>query len=184
MKLIVGLGNPGDKFANTRHNMGFMVLDNFAKSLGVSIDKNKFNGLYTEVFIDNEKAILLKPLSYMNLSGGVVFSFINYFNIDISDVLIISDDLDLDFLKVKLKYRGSSGGHNGLRDIEKYLNTQEYKRFKIGISNNKSIETKDYVLSKFSYDDLDKISVFLEKSNMILSDFIKLPFEVLMSKYN
>lgn len=184
MKMIVGLGNPGLEYENTRHNMGFIVIDNFAKSLGVSIDKKKFNAFYKDFFIDGEKVLLVKPLSYMNLSGEVVQSFANYYDIDYSDILVISDDLDLEFLDYRLRLFGSSGGHNGLKDIERCLGTSYFRRFRIGISNNKEIDTKDYVLGKFSKDDMTKISEFLPKTVNILNDFFKISFERLMSKYN
>ena len=184
MKMIVGLGNPGKEYENTRHNMGFIVIDNFAKSHDVSVDKNKFNALYTDLFIDDEKVLLVKPLSYMNLSGEVVQSFANYFDINYSDILVISDDLDLDFLDYRLRLFGSSGGHNGLKDIERSLGSNRFRRFRIGISNNKDIDTKDYVLGKFSKEDIKSIDEFLPKTVDILNDFVKLSFERLMSKYN
>ena len=184
MKMIIGLGNPGKEYENTRHNMGFIVLDNFAKSLNVDIDKKKFNALYTDLFIEGEKVLLIKPQSYMNLSGEVVQSFANYYDIDYSDLLVISDDLDLSFLDYRLRLFGSSGGHNGLKDIERCLGTNRFRRFRIGISNNKNIDTKDYVLGKFSKDDIKAIDEFLPKTVDILNDFIKLDFERLMSKYN
>ena len=184
MKMIVGLGNPGKEYENTRHNMGFMVIDNFAKFHDVSIDKNKFNALYTHLFIEGEKVLLVKPLSYMNLSGQVVQSFANYYDISYSDILVISDDLDLDFLDYRLRLFGSSGGHNGLKNIEDCLGTNRFRRFRIGISNNKDIDTKDYVLGKFSKGDIEVINEFLPKTIDILNDFIKLSFERLMSKYN
>lgn len=184
MKMIVGLGNPGREYENTRHNMGFIVIDNFAKSLDVSIDKKKFNAFYTDLFIDGEKVLLVKPLSYMNLSGEVVQSFANYYDVDYSDILVISDDLDLDFLSYRLRLFGSSGGHNGLKDIERCLGSNKFRRFRIGISNNKSIDTKDYVLGKFSKDETKLIDEFLPKTVNILNDFIKIDFERLMSKYN
>ena len=184
MKMIVGLGNPGKEYENTRHNMGFIVIDNFAKTLGVSIDKNKFNSLYNDVFVEGEKVLLVKPLSYMNLSGEVVQSFANYYDIDYSDILVISDDLDLDFLDYRLRLFGSSGGHNGLKDIERCLGTNRFRRFRIGISNNKDIDTKDYVLGKFSKGDIDSINRFLPKTVDILNDYIAMDFEKVMSKYN
>lgn len=184
MKLIVGLGNPGKEYDKTRHNIGYMVIDSFAKKHNVTFDKEKFNGLWTKVNIEGEEVILLKPLSYMNLSGEVVSKFVNYFKISIDDILIISDDLDMDFLKIKLKYKGSCGGHNGLRNIESHIGTQEYKRLKIGISNDKNVNTKDYVLSKFSEEDMKNIDLSLEKTNNILTDYLKLDFNVLMSRYN
>ena len=184
MKMIVGLGNPGKEYENTRHNMGFIIVDNFAKSLGVTIDKKKFNALYTDLFVNGDKLLLVKPLSYMNLSGEVVQSFANYYDIDYDDILVISDDLDLDFLDYRLRLFGSSGGHNGLKDIERCLGTNRFKRFRVGISNNKDIDTKDYVLGKFSKDNIDSINSFLPKTVDILNDFIKVDFERLMSKYN
>lgn len=186
MKLIVGLGNPGSSYTNTRHNVGFMVLDNFAKEYGVSLDKEKFNGNYAELFIDGEKVILLKPLSYMNLSGEVVSKFVSYFNIDINDILVISDDLDLDMFKIRLRLFGSSGGHNGLKNIELLLGSNKFKRFRIGIGNDKSIDTKDYVLGKFSKEAYEKFLDILPTTVQILSDFCKKDskFDVIMNKYN
>lgn len=184
MKLIVGLGNPGDEYKNTRHNIGYIFIDKFAETMNNSINKEKFNGLYTEIIIKNEKVILLKPLSYMNLSGEVIIKFINYFKININDILIISDDLDMDFGRVKLKANGSSGGHNGLKNIEYYLKTQNFKRLKIGISNNKDIDTKDYVLGKFNNIEKEKIEQISDKVLNILKDFSNIEFEKLMCKYN
>lgn len=184
VKLIVGLGNPGDNYKNTRHNIGFIVLDNFAKVKNVTIDKEKFNGLYGQLFIEGEKVILLKPLSYMNLSGSVVRKYVNYFGIDIDDILVISDDLDLPFLKYRLRLFGSSGGHNGLKNIEFMLKSNKFKRFRIGIGNDKMIDTKDYVLGKFSSLDMEKLNDILPITASVLEDFCKISFEKLMSKYN
>ena len=184
MKMIVGLGNPGKEYENTRHNLGFIILDNFAEKQNIKIDKKKFNGLYEEVFINNEKVLLLKPQSFMNLSGDVVRSFKDYFDIDIKDILVISDDLDLDFLDYRLRLFGSSGGHNGLKDIENKLGSNRFKRFRIGISNDKTMIGADYVLGKFSKDDKKEIENFLPKTVNILEDFIKEDFERVMSKYN
>lgn len=184
MKLIVGLGNPGKEYEYTRHNMGFLVLDSFANKYGVKINREKFNGLYEVLNIDGESVLLLKPLSYMNLSGTVVRSFVNFYKINIDDILVISDDLDMDFLKIKLKYKGSCGGHNGLRNIEDNLGTSCYKRLKVGISNDKAIDTKDYVLGKFSGNEIDELNSLFDVTNRILSDYVKYDFEKLMSKYN
>ena len=184
MKMIVGLGNPGNEYKNTRHNMGFMFIDSFANSLNISIDKNKFNGLYEKVLINGEQVILLKPQSFINLSGEVVFKFMDYFKIDIKDILIISDDLDLEFGKYKLKEHGSSGGHNGLKNIELHLKTNEYKRLKMGISNNKMIDTKDYVLGKLSSSDMEVISSLVPVVNDILNDFLTLDFSMVMNRHN
>ena len=184
MKLIVGLGNPGREYENTRHNIGFMTIDKYAKKLGVSITKDKFNGLYGEVNINGEKVILLKPQSYINLSGEVIRKYIDFFKIDIDDILIIHDDLDLEVGTYKIKQKGSSGGHNGLKNIELHLGTQEYKRIKVGISNNKMMDTKDYVLGKLSKEENDKIEEVKDVVMNILDDYFKLDFDSLMGKYN
>ena len=183
MKMIVGLGNPGKEYENTRHNLGFMILDNFAKFHGTCIDKFKFNGNYTELFVSGEKIILLKPMSFMNLSGEVVSSFVKYFKIDIKDILVISDDLALPFLKFRLRLFGSCGGHNGLRNIEKCLGSNEFKRFRIGISSS-NVEVTDYVLGKFSKDDIVLIDSILPRTCDVLNDFCSLSFEKVMNKYN
>lgn len=184
MKLIVGLGNPGKEYEKTRHNIGFMVIDNFAKEHNIIVETKKFNGLYTKFIYNNETVILLKPLSYMNLSGEVVRSFIDYFKIDIKDILIINDDLDMPVGKIKLKEKGSSGGHNGLKNIQLHLNTDVYKRLKIGISNNKMIDTKDYVLGKITDEEQEKLLEILPITNKIIEDFTTIDFNKIMSKYN
>ena len=184
MKLIVGLGNPGKEYENTRHNIGYIFIDSLADKLGVSIDKKKFNGLYTEAVINNEKVLLVKPLSYMNLSGEVVEKFVSFYKIDINDILIINDDLDLDVGRVRLRLRGSSGGHNGLKNIALHLKTEDFKRLKIGISNNKLIDTKDYVLGKFTKEDKEIINNLKDKIVNLLMDFVNTDFDKLMAKYN
>ena len=118
MKLIVGLGNPGNEYKNTRHNIGFMVLDKIADKLNESFNKENFSGKYFMTNINGEKTIFLKPQKYMNLSGEVVRDFVNFFKIDINDILIICDDLDTQVGTYRLRYKGSSGGHNGLKNIE------------------------------------------------------------------
>lgn len=185
MKLIVGLGNPGKEYDNTRHNIGFQFVDNYLNSKSVSDSwSNKFNGLYLQTFINGEKVIFLKPQSFMNLSGGIVRKFVDYFNIELEDILIVSDDLDLSVGNFKLRAKGSSGGHNGLKDIERNLGSSEYKRLKIGISNNKNIDCRDYVLGKLSSNDRKIYNdLFIELFNL-LDDYFRLPFSELMNKYN
>lgn len=184
MKLIVGLGNPGREYINTRHNVGFMVIDVYAKKHNVVIEKNKHDGLYGEFSLDGEKVILLKPQLYMNLSGDVIAKYIKFYKLDMKDVLIISDDLDMSCGKIKLRFKGSSGGHNGLKNIESNLKSNVYNRLKVGISNNKLIDTKNYVLGKFSNDDLGIINDSLSKITSIIDDFMVMDFVNLMNKYN
>ena len=184
MKLIVGLGNPGDKYKNTRHNVGFQLLDYIAKNKNLSFVRNKFNGDYVEFLINDEKVILLKPLSFMNLSGSVVLKFVSFYKIDLDDILIIHDDLDMNFGRIKIVYDSSSGGHNGIKDIEKCLGSKKYSRLKIGISNDKSLDTKDYVLSKFTDDELNDLLLIDKNLVNIVDDFCTMSLNKLMSKYN
>lgn len=181
MKLIVGLGNPGKEYASTRHNIGFMVLDSY---LGDVKWSNKFNGLYYQTNINGEKYIFLKPQSYMNLSGGVVRKYADYFKITYKDILVIHDDLDLEVGKIRIKINSSSGGHNGIKDIIACLNTDAFARIKVGVSNNKKIDTKDYVLGSFSKSDLDQIKSNFSNINRIIETFDYNDINMLMNKYN
>lgn len=182
--MIVGLGNPGKEYENTRHNVGFMAIDKIALKNHVTLNSKKGNGIYTIFEKEDEKILLLKPLTYMNLSGEAVKALMQYYKIALSDILIISDDLDMPTGKIKLKYKGSSGGHNGLKNIEQHLKTQEYKRLKIGISNNKNYDTKDYVLGRFSIEEREKIDSVLNTVIDIFDDFCRNSFENIMNKYN
>lgn len=185
MKLIVGLGNPDKKYDNTRHNVGFMFLDYYLNQN--KIDGNwskKFEGNILKTKINGEDVIFLKPLTYMNLSGNAVSKVMNYYDISINDLLVISDDLDLFLGNYKLKSSGSCGGHNGLRDIENKIGSSDYKRFKIGISKDNSVDTKDYVLGKLSSDEQKKLLDVFYELNDVLNDYFILKFNDLMSKYN
>ena len=181
MKLIVGLGNPGKEYENTRHNIGFMCVDNYVDN---SNWKEKFNALYTEINIEGEKVLFVKPLTYMNLSGLSVRSFVDYFKIEISDILIIQDDLDLAAGDIRLKVNSSAGGHNGIKSIINELNTDAFPRLKIGIANNKNYDTKDYVLGKFSKEEESLIKDTVSLSKDIIDYFLKNGIEKSMNKYN
>ena len=182
MKLIVGLGNKGNEYNNTRHNVGFMVIDNYINKNNLTL-KSKLDGLYAETIINCEKVIFLKPQNYINLSGDVISKYIKYFKIDIKDILVIHDDMDLEIGTFKIRYKGGSAGHNGLKNIESNLKTNEYKRIKIGISKN-NIDKVDYVLGKFSSTELSKLNKVIDITYNIIEDFVSLSFENLMNKYN
>lgn len=182
MKLIVGLGNKGNEYNNTRHNVGFMVVDNYVNKNNLTL-KSKLDGLYAETIINGEKVIFLKPQNYINLSGDVISKYIKYFKIDIKDILVIHDDMDLEIGTFKIRYKGGSAGHNGLKNIEANLKTNEYKRIKIGISKN-NIDKVDYVLGKFSSIELSKLNKVIDITYNIIEDFVSLSFENLMNKYN
>ena len=184
MKLIVGLGNPGREYENTRHNVGFQLLDCIAEKMGVEFNKQKFNGLYGETLVNGEKIILVKPLSYMNLSGSVVSKFVSFYKIAMEDILIIQDDLDMRFGRVKIVHHSSSGGHNGIKDIERCLGNNQYTRLKIGIAHDKSMDTKDYVLGRFSSEEWKVLQDNYDVLSNIVNDFCSLSLDQLMSKYN
>lgn len=184
MKLIVGLGNPGLLYKNTRHNVGFSIIDYFCEQNNIKLKENKFNGLYSIENVRNTKILILKPLKYINLSGEVINEIMTYYNIDIKDVFIIHDDMDIELGKFKLKESGSSAGHNGLKNIEETLKTQNYKRLKIGISKNIDFDKKNYVLGKFNKNERTIIKNVIESTNSIILDFLELDFVNLMNKYN
>ena len=132
MYLIVGLGNPGKEYEHTHHNMGFDVVDKFIDSLGITFDKEAFKGVYTKCKYFDKDLIVLKPMTYMNLSGDSIIQVLNFYKIPVSNMIVIYDDMDTELGHIKLKIKGSSGGHNGIKSIINNLGTQEFKRIKIG----------------------------------------------------
>lgn len=179
MKLIVGIGNPGREYQNTRHNVGFIVLDNYDSSLNWKKDKDCEKA---ELNINGEKVIFIKPLTFVNLSGNAVLRICNFYKISPEDILVIHDDLDLQSCTFRLKYNSSSGGHNGIKSIINSLGTQEFSQLKIGIGNSKSYDTKDYVLSKLSKDEL----AYLEKPIFkdIIDSFVTKGIDNTMNNFN
>ncbi len=185
LKLVVGLGNPGKEYENTKHNVGFSFIDFYLDSLGEKVSWiKKDNGVYFQTIINHEKVLFLKPQTYMNLSGDCVCKFVNYYHISMDDIMVVSDDLDLNIGNFKLKTAGSCGGHNGLRDIENKLHSNQFKRLKIGISKDHEIDTKDYVLSGFSKKDREILDHLFHSLIDVMNDYFVLSFEKLMSKYN
>lgn len=184
MKLIVGLGNPGKEYENTRHNIGFMMIDYILNDLNITNGKEKMGGKYFETNINGEKVLFLKPQEYINLSGDVINKYMNFYKIDIKDLFIIHDDLDLEVGKFKLREKGGSGGHNGLKNIESHLKTKKYNRMKIGISNNKNMDTKDYVLGHLNKEEKENLNKIIEMGPNIIKDYLNMSFTNLMNKYN
>ena len=183
MKLVVGLGNPGDEYKNTRHNIGFMYLDYLFGKDCFSLNK-KFNALEYQEVINNEKVLFVKPLSYMNLSGEVVIKYINYYNIDINDILVIQDDLDMNVGRYKLMFNHGDGGHNGIKNIILNTKSKEFLRLKIGISKNDDIDMKDYVLGKFGKSELKLVNNVFEDLKSFINDYICMNRNALFEKYN
>ena len=178
MKLIVGIGNYGKEYENTRHNVGFNILDNYG-----DLKWQKDHDAYVaEINIEKEKVLFVKPLTYVNLSGKAVLRIVNYYKIPLENILVIHDDLDLLKFNFKLKYNSSSGGHNGIKSIIKSLGSKEFSQLKVGIGQNKEIDTKDYVLAKLSKEELEflKKPIFKE----IIDSFVLRGIEITMNKYN
>ena len=185
MKLIVGLGNPGKQYKDTRHNVGFMFVDNIVNKLNLKFKLDK--ALKCEILqttIGMEKVIFIKPMTYMNLSGDSVYLVKNFYKIETEDILVIYDDLDLETGKIRIRPNGSSGGHKGIQSIINNLGTKDIKRVRIGIDKVSSDKTIDYVIGNFSKKDREIIDISLEKAVDIVQDFIALPFEQVMSRYN
>jgi len=181
MKLIVGLGNPGKEYKNTRHNVGFMVLDNY---LGKVDWKTKKEAYFYQIEKNNEQVIFIKPLTYMNLSGLAVSKIVNFYKIDIKDILIIQDDLDMEIGTYKIKRNSSAGGHNGIKSIIQELHTDEFARLKIGISKSMQIPVDKYVLTKFSSEEDEKINKNMNNFKEIIDTFINFGIEETMHKHN
>ncbi len=186
MKLIVGLGNPGAQYEKTRHNVGFIAIDSFAKTKNVEFKLDlKLKSMICLVNDLGNKYILLKPMTYMNLSGQAVRLVMDYYNIDINDIVIINDDLDSISGRVRLRDKGSAGGHNGLKSIIESLGTDSFKRIKIGIDRSSVIPVVDYVLQKFSKDEEINILSSIDLVAKILDEFSKgTSFKDLANKYS
>lgn len=181
MKLIVGIGNPGKEYENTRHNVGFMVLDAYLRSVTYH---EKFNALFTKKTIAGETVYFLKPLTYVNNSGMAVAAFMKYYDIDIKDLLVIHDDLDEDVGKYKLKINSSSGGHNGIKSIISYLNSQAFLRLKIGINSEYRHNTIDFVLGKLSKKEMEVFKENVDTYKEIIDSFVKNGTDKTMNIYN
>lgn len=185
MKLIVGLGNPGKQYEHTRHNIGFDVIDALAEKWGTPLEQTKFKGMYATSHHPGGKVILLKPLTYMNLSGECVRPIMDYFDINVEDVIVIYDDLDLDVGKLRLRQKGSAGGHNGIKSLIQHLGTQEFNRIRVGVSRPPAgMKVADYVLSKFSKDDQPVMEEAIMKSVEAIELSLTKKFLDVMNTYN
>jgi PTH1 family peptidyl-tRNA hydrolase len=150
MKLIVGLGNPGSKYKNVRHNLGFDILDYFSSQFNFKFDKNKFDGVYGITTINGEKIIFAKPMTYMNLSGNFVQKISHFYKIKPEDILIFADDKDIKLGQYKIRFSGSSAGQNGIKDIMVMLSTPDFGRVRVGIDSGNIKDTTKFVLGKLT----------------------------------
>lgn len=185
MRIIVGLGNPEKKYEKTRHNSGFYVIDKLLKKLNIELDEEMCNAFYTVYRHKREKILIVKPQTYMNLSGEAVLGLMNYFKIDTDNLIVIYDDMDLPIGKIRLREKGSSAGQKGMGNIIDLLNTQNIKRIRVGISKDNKIETKDYVLGKISKEEFPLYDEAAEKAADALIYYLdEKDFSKVMNKYN
>ncbi len=182
--LIVGLGNPGDEYANTRHNAGFMVLDAFAKASNIVFSDRRY-GFIADTTIKGRKVFLLKPSTFMNLSGNAVRYWMNKENIEIENLLVISDDLALPLGSFRLKGQGSNGGHNGLGNIQSVIGTQQYARLRIGIGNDFPRGSQiDFVLSNFFPEEEPLLRPTIETAIEVIKSFVLSGLDFTMNHFN
>ena len=183
MYLIVGLGNPGKKYELTRHNIGFLILDKFASKKNLHF-KKKENYQYVEGSTGSSTFFLLKPITYMNLSGIAVSEFLSKINIPLENMLVIVDDVNLELGKIRLRKSGSDGGHNGLKSIIYHLESNQFPRLRFGIGNKFEGELAEYVLSKFSDEELSSINYSLEFSIELIENFIHGGYKLMLDYFS
>ena len=187
VKMIVGLGNPGSKYNDTKHNIGFMAIDRIVKNLDVNFTEDKnFKAEIGSDFINGEKIYFIKPTTFMNNSGIAVKALLTYYNISIKDMIIIYDDLDMEVGKIRFRQKGSAGGHNGIKSIIAHLGTQEFDRIKVGIGRpNGRMTVINNVLGKFDKNDEIMISNTLDKVDNAVKYYLQTnDFQKTMQKYN
>lgn len=184
--LIVGLGNPGEKYENTRHNVGFQVVDELAERQNAPVQKLKFKALTNLLTIAGEKVLVMKPVTYMNLSGEAVRPAADFYKIPPERILVISDDTALDPGKLRIRQKGSAGGHNGLKNIIQHLGTDQFPRVKVGVGEkpHPDYDMADWVLSKFVGEDLKTITAAIEKAGKAVECLIAEGPDKAMNKFN
>ena len=185
MKLIVGLGNPGEKYESTRHNTGFLVMDRLADDLNVRIRRKAFSALIEKINVRGEQIVLMKPQTFMNLSGEAVGRAVRYYHLDpAKDVLVIYDDLDLPAGKIRLRETGSAGGHNGIKSIISHLGTDCFSRIRVGIGSENKHDTIDFVLGNSSGEERKQWLEAIDRAANAAKEFMTDPFQSVMNKYN
>lgn len=185
MKWIVGLGNPGPAYEKTRHNVGFMALDRLAERHGMKFTSNKSKSIIAEGIIGGKKTVLIKPMTFMNLSGEAVRAFMDYYKVDLEDMIVVYDDLDTAVGKIRLRYQGSAGGHNGIKSIIQHTGTQTFNRVRMGISRPEpGHAVVDYVLGTFPKREQEMLKEMIETTCDALEYSLDHTFEHTMAKFN
>ena len=166
MYLIIGLGNPEEEYSHTRHNMGFDTINHLSKKYGIEVTKKKFKSLYGTGIIEGEKVILLKPQTYMNLSGDAIIEAMDYYDIEIEDLIIIYDDMDIEKGKIKIRKKGGAGSHNGMKSVVENLQTEEFTRIRVGIGRPQhEYDAMNYVIGKISKEEQEILEKATRKSS-------------------
>ena len=185
MKLIIGLGNYGPEYRETRHNIGFSVVEDLSEKWNIPLNQMKFKGHYGTGIVNGEKIVLVKPLTYMNASGECIGQFINFYKITNQDLLIIYDDLDMPTGKIRIRQKGSAGGHNGIRSTIQHLGTDQFNRIKVGIGRPDGRKTVvDFVLTRFTPEEQPLINEAIEKTSDACDFWLKNEFINVMNRYN
>ncbi|MFD1204488.1 aminoacyl-tRNA hydrolase [Sporosarcina contaminans] len=185
MKMMIGLGNPGKQYEKTRHNVGFQVIDELAERFAAPPMQLKFNGSYTILHRPEGKVLLVKPLTYMNLSGECVRPLMDYYDIDVNDIVVMYDDLDLAPGQLRLRQKGSAGGHNGMKSLIAHIGTLTFNRVRMGIGRpTGGMKVPDYVLSTFSKEELPLIEDMVQRSADACEEWLKKPFLEVMNTFN
>lgn len=185
MKVMIGLGNPGKKYEETRHNAGFMAIDTISEKWGIPVTQNKFRALVGEGRLEGEKVLLVKPQTYMNLSGESVAEILHFYKLIPDELVVIFDDLDLPTGQLRLREKGSAGGHNGIKSMIQHLGTQEFKRIKVGIGRPEpGRSVSDYVLQTFPAAERKAIDEAVSLAAEAAAMWVKEPFLKVMNHYN
>jgi PTH1 family peptidyl-tRNA hydrolase len=184
MKVLVGLGNPGSRYAGTRHNVGFAVVDSLAQSPHASRFQERFQADVAELMEDGEKNLLVKPQTFMNLSGRCVRQIVDFYQVPLEDLLVICDDINLPLGKLRFRARGTHGGHNGLRDIQNHLGTTEYSRLRIGVDAPQEDEAIDHVLGRFRPSERPVIEEAIQVAAQAVMVWVHHGIEKCMNDYN
>lgn len=185
MYLIVGLGNPENEYSKTRHNMGFDTINEIAKNNNINITKSKFKGLYETGIIQGEKVILLKPQTYMNLSGESVKEIVDFYNIQPKEIIVIYDDIDIDKGKIKIRKKGSAGSHNGMKSVIKELNSSEFGRVRVGIGQPEfKNDMVNYVIGKVPEEEQEILQQGVKRAAEAVEEIIKNGIDIAMNKFN
>lgn len=185
MYAVIGLGNPGRKYDDTRHNIGFAVIDELCARHSVKLNKIKFKSVYDEVFLDREKILLVKPQTYMNNSGQTVRELKDFYKLDSENIIVIYDDIDIEFADIRLKAKGSAGTHNGMKSIIQHIQSDAFPRVKIGIGKKSAeMDLADFVLSRFSKSESIDIEIAVKYAADAVEDIIANGIEHAMNEYN